>query len=1138
MKKIVLLVLVFALILSAASCGFSIVEKPAETPVRTSAPKETDVPSGSVAPEETAAPAETPAPEEPGEEEPEDTGPDYADYALTGLHVLERGFTDGKIVDEASAAAVISRCSEDIGCTNALEELAPFISCSLDGENYYRMQQCFRGLPVYGRYVVAAASDEGEVLGLTTDARDIPEDLDLTPTVTEEDVRAGVTEHALYTRGVLRDDLEIQPLSEGKLVVYDLDEALGARLAYELLVENEGQYIVIVDAKTGEVLDSAEMMFAGTGYLVDGTEGPIEELGESDKEKYGFDKGETVYVVEDTERNLTLLNYYQSNSIEKKNEEKARQVTSRDKLFGDIAEDLQQDPGKAFHMMNNIGDIHDYYLKNFHFSPPKGRIRLIINDGWSNGNNAYAWKGEIISIGYMLTGQERGILAHEYTHLVQQHYNASNGSALLSATVREGLSDTFACFFTEDWGVSIFNRTADDPTKNGYPDNINDTVDMSLSDRFTLESNYDNFDVSMSYYGSWYSHTYATVISHAAYLMHDSGEFDDAKLELQKLWYKTMILLPYNCNYINLRSCMENVAILSHYSAEQKAAVAKAFDDVGISYDNGGIYRNDFVLTVYDKQGNKYDDFSIEISKWKENGTGKPLEEDQYTITDAVDDADACKYVHLKDGKYVVRITDNGNSRTCVEYSIVVNTNLDTRKVEYMYAQGFGADYTVARGAKLTVLDVNGEELTDYHASVRTDSGFQPITDGVIDLPEKNYYNVLLTHREGDTVYLDGFTLRIREDAPDALTCQTRFTKAPAPQEPPEKEPPEGDPDPALAEAEAGIQGLWNTRNRLGLYSFEDGKVTFYHLCHPGDDPADRVYVKGETAEYTIEPLSEEIGKGFRITWDDQTGEYRLLDGSPYEMILYGMNDQGELQPAGFGYSDLIRFTEYSAEDIIPVVDAAAAPISEECAYTGTVRSYIAEYGELEFKSDGSGSYYLGVFLVKLIDFDRDGTEELVVGYATENAEGYCPQPKLDVWTLEEGEPVLVYEHARIGHGDIGSHCAHIEWDGRTCLVTGYSGFETALTLRAFENGHFEEILTVEMEYGDEEYRWTVNGEAVSEEEGAEISRRINAGSEKYNGYIGSPSHGAKPKAQILAELEYGYKVLGLREEIMAWYGF
>ena len=209
MKKIVLLILVFALILSAASCGFSIVEKPAETPVRTSAPKETDapvetdipeetaVPSGTAAPEETAAPAETPAPEEPGEEEPEDTGPDYANYALTGLHVLDRGFTDGKITDEASAVAVISRCSEAIGCTNALAELAPYISCSLDGENYYRMQQCFRGLPVYGRYVVAVASDEGEVLGLTTDARDIPEDLDLTPTVTEEDVRAGVTEHAL-----------------------------------------------------------------------------------------------------------------------------------------------------------------------------------------------------------------------------------------------------------------------------------------------------------------------------------------------------------------------------------------------------------------------------------------------------------------------------------------------------------------------------------------------------------------------------------------------------------------------------------------------------------------------------------------------------------------------------------------------------------------------------------------------------------------------------------------------------------------------------------------------------------------------------------------------------------------------------
>ncbi len=1136
MKKIVLLVLVFALILSAASCGFSIVEKPAETPVRTSAPKETDapaetdipeetaVPSGTAAPEETAAPAETPAPEEPGEEEPEDAGPDYANYALTGLHVLDRGFTDGKITDEASAVAVISRCSEDIGCTNALEELAPFISCSLDGENYYRMQQCFRGLPVYGRYVVAAASDEGEVLGLTTDARDIPEDLDLTPTVTEEDVRAGVTEHALYTRGVLRDDMEIQPLSEGKLVVYDLDEALGARLAYELLVENEGQYIVIVDAKTGEVLDSAEMMRTLTDTTGTTKDGSVTGYAI-------YDETEDVYYVGNLERGIYLYDLDDHDS--QKGTEGAALVASKgDSVFGNTREESKQAPDKALRMVNHVAEIRDYFVDKLGLPAYCGKTMVYYDDGFEMGFNALGGLSgdktyNAIRAGCRMTGQEKDILAHEYTHAIQSRFDSSTGNGLEASTIAEGLSDTFACFITGKWVVDcvfgIFrlgsHRSAEDPSKYGDPSSIKEPA-LNSDDE----------------------HTYATVISHAAYLMAQSGTFDEEKLELQKLWYKAMLMLPKNCRYLSLRSCMEEAAILSGCSPEQRKAVAEAFDLVGISYyDLAETYSNDITLTVYDKQDNLYDDYTVDIIKLekeiyfdvKEYGITRITEDLYASYTQ--EDPEPLR-LHLDDGKYRIIIIDNGNSERIVAYT--VKTESSSRKTD-MLALDFGADYTVARGAKLTVLDVNGEELTDYHASVRTDSGFQPITDGVIDLPEKNYYNVLLTHREGDTVYLDGFTLRIREDAPDALTCQTRFTKAPAPQEPPEKEPPEGeDPDPALAEAEAGIQGLWNTRNRLGLYSFEDGKVTFYHLCHPGDDPADRVYVKGETAEYTIEPLSEEIGKGFRITWDDQTGEYRLLDGSPDEMILYGMNDQGELQPTGFGYSDLIRFTEYSVEDIIPVVDAAAAPISEECAYTGTVRSYIAEYGELEFKSDGSGSYYLGVFLVKLIDFDRDGTEELVVGYATENAEGYCPQPKLDVWTLEEGEPVLVYEHARIGHGDIGSHCAYIEWDGRTCLVTGYSGFETALTLRAFENGHFEEILTVEMEYGDEEYRWTVNGEAVSEEEGAEISRRINEGSEKYNGYIGSPSHGAKPKAQILAELEYGYKVLGLREEIMAWYGF
>ena len=912
---------------------------------------------------------------------------------------------------------------------------------------------------------------------------------------------------------MLRDDLEIQPLSEGKLVVYDLDEALGARLAYELLVENEGQYTVIVDAKTGEVLDSAELMRTLTDTTGTTKDGSVTGYAI-------YDETEDVYYVGNLERGIYLYDLDYHNS--KKGTEGVALVASKgDSIFGNTREESKQAPDKALRMVNHVAEIRDYFVNNLGLPANCGRTKVYYDDGYDQGFNAlgglFADKTyNAIRAGCRMTGQEKDILAHEYTHSIQSRFDSSTGNGLEASTIAEGLSDTFACFITGKWVVDcvfgVFRlgtyRSAEDPSKYGEPSSIKEPARNSDDE-----------------------HTYATVISHAAYLMAQSGTFDEEKLELQKLWYKAMLMLPKNCRYLSLRSCMEEAAIFSGCSPEQKKAVAEAFDLVGISYyDLAETYSNDITLTVYDKQDNIYDDYTVDIIKLekeiyfnvKEYGITRITEDLYASYTQ--DDPEPLR-LHLDDGKYRIIIIDNANSQRVFAYT--VKTESSSRKTN-MLALDFGADYTVSTGAKLTVLDVNGEELTDYNASVRTESGYAEIKDGVIDLPEKNYYSVLLTHREGGTVYLDGFTLRVREDAPDALTCQTRFTKAPAPQEPPEEEP-----GPALAEAEAGIRGLWSSRNRLGLYSFEDGKVTQYHLPHPGDDPADRVYVKGETAEYTIEPLREENGKGYRIAWDEWGTEYWLLEGDPDEMACHYYDQQGELQSVE--YNDLIRFTDFDVGDILLVEEAKLEP--EESPYADIVRAYEAEYGKLEFKSDGWGEYYIGVFLMKRIDFDRDGTEELVVGYATENADGYVPQPKLDVWTLEGEEPVRVYEQARIGHGDIGSHCAYIEWEGRTCLVTGYSGFETGLTIWAFEKGRFREILNLKMEYVDEEYRWSINGEAVSDEEGTEMRRRIEDGSSKYNGYIGNPEHGAKPRTLILTELENGYRVLGMKPEIMEMYG-
>ncbi len=156
-----------------------------------------------------------------------------------------------------------------------------------------------------------------------------------------------------------------------------------------------------------------------------------------------------------------------------------------------------------------------------------------------------------LSVGYSLKGDEQDILAHEYTHIIEHVYNASMGNKVVSQAIAEGLADTFSCFFNKDWDMDLTvvggkHRDASDPGKYKYPASITEKNKSGEDD----------------------NHGYATVVSHAAYLMSESKKFTDD--ELQMLWYKTLVRLPLNCSFYDLRFCMEQAAQASGYSLIQK----------------------------------------------------------------------------------------------------------------------------------------------------------------------------------------------------------------------------------------------------------------------------------------------------------------------------------------------------------------------------------------------------------------------------------------------------------------------------------------------------------------------------------------------------------------------------------------
>lgn len=674
----------------------------------------------------------------------------------SSLTALGKDFTDLAIVDEQSAISAVQEVADELGYQNAFDELKPYISTSVGKECFYRLQQYYKGIPVYGRYVTVVATEEGVALGMTSDAQDIESNISMIPQLSNSQMQSLIKEYAIANWGVLYDDIIIPELSDDLLVIYNQSDE--TKLAYKLTIINGSEYTVIADANTGEILEDIPSInsISSTGTNVDGSVSfPVE-----------YDKANNIYTICDSNRGIYVYNLNKYSSKKSGFWEKKEEVVSNDdNIFGNTETESKQSPEIAINLLNNIELIADYYKTTFDQDIPYGSLLTFYNDGRSWGKGA--WGGNMpglttggetktfgfLSAGYSLDCTEQDVLAHEYTHIVAREYDASTGSSSTSGAISEGLADTFACFFTDDWDIDLTvvgggHRNAIDPAQYNYPASLNDKNKS----------------------GEDASHGYATVVSHAAFLMEESKEFTDN--ELQLLWYKTLLRLPHNCSFYDLRFCMSETALASGYSLLQRNAIEEAFDKVGVYDSEDYKCGNSITINVYDKQGNYYDDYSIQING-KTSGGFLGIGGKEYSTSATHQSMDAYN-IELENGKYVVSITDNANTEIVKTFNITVKKS---NSLENLYAFDFGADYSVAPRADLTFLDINGNTLPDYSAVAFYGDEEYQIKSNVVDLPETNYYSVLLSQRAESLglTYYYMFSLRVKNGLTDNLKIPTNF---------------------------------------------------------------------------------------------------------------------------------------------------------------------------------------------------------------------------------------------------------------------------------------------------------------------------------------------------------------------------
>ena len=558
--------------------------------------------------------------------------------AIAGITASISGGSDVPRVRSAEdAIAVLSDRAEDLGYTNALSELTELHTNTVEGHSYYRLQQNYNGIPVYGRTVVYAADERGELLSVTQNLQDIAEDLSLTPSVSMDQARQGVlawlSEEYPETTWTECPDFS---LDDAALYIYDMDGAV--RLVYEVCFRG---FCVLIDAHTGEVaLGYETTMNAGATFQSTGekinvgrTEDGTYVLKDEDTNTYVYTADDQEYCTARTDTTPDELHT-----------EKLILVTSEDSVFGagrDSVSRVSMERARAIlARVNHIRHFFDELNEGI-----VDRLILVYDDKLplSDGQNAFAnykrtsreLTGEalfdedfserndpfpIISIGTFFSSdpeQYADIIAHEYTHLVTGIIVDWNLDSRFSRSLSEAYSDIFAELYeaylkksAPDWiagdliddnGVTIkVIRNLADPRSMNYGANVNDDYWMKNSDNI---------------------YTPSTIISHAAYKMwRGYPEIPGSAVstdDMARLWFTSMLMLPSDAEFSDCRAAVTLAAEHMGLTEAQQRGIAQAFDEAGIyeDFDSEICYlvSKDFTLTVYGDDNHPFGNYRIEV---------------------------------------------------------------------------------------------------------------------------------------------------------------------------------------------------------------------------------------------------------------------------------------------------------------------------------------------------------------------------------------------------------------------------------------------------------------------------------------------------------------------------------------------
>lgn len=472
------------------------------------------------------------------------------------IKFIDGTFTTTKVKNESDAFKALNSLKSELKFQNGREEFSIISIEKSENITYYKFQQKYKNVDVYGNNLIISVDSAGKVLGMngyyTPDIN-----IDVSNKKSEEEIK----------------EIVIKDLEDSNSQIIELSKYIYLDNQTQYLVfivsgyNNSNVYEYIINANTGEIINKSEQMefaaykFKGQGVneIVDVT---IDEF-------YDVSKFKTRYRLVDPDRNIEIID---GRNIEMNAGGLILSLlTKRSPMIGDLEEtnfkyltgkDKFEDKDIAemgVTTLNNLEEIYDYYfnvLGRKSYDGKGGEVSVHIGPKGENGENKYqnaSWYSGIINqmyIGYRGDtpfSVSKDVLAHEFTHAVAGTIvkfadtpKEEEDKAFEPGALSEGIADIMGCLIeNKDWTINEnieIIRDLENPEATGNPSSKG-------------EKNYfpDDYDLkSISSNGEGGIHKNATVPGHAAYLMWKNGAFS-SKQQMAKIWYNSLFLMsPYS----------------------------------------------------------------------------------------------------------------------------------------------------------------------------------------------------------------------------------------------------------------------------------------------------------------------------------------------------------------------------------------------------------------------------------------------------------------------------------------------------------------------------------------------------------------------------------------------------------------